>query len=789
MNSAQGTGPEQLEPLPAWFRRGSVLVVMFAVFAPVTIPVLLVGLPVLGFIFVMRMKKRAEEDEARAAALGGGGGGMKQEEEQNNRDLVAEKQKTETVVVQNKTTKPSPKQETSTNSIATETTTKPAAGVGGAAILAKLRAARNYIPPKDHPVVVLYGSQTGTAAEVAKNISAGIEGMGVSSRVMSMNEMGFGNVSKDKTPFVILVCSSTGDGEAPDNATKFYMDVRRKSHPEGMLHGIQFTSLGLGDSNYTRYMHVPRVLKTRFIELGAKEFHPSAEADEVDGLEDVIDAWIEKMLPVVKVAVKPEEKQGGAAPRNASSTIPPLPSCSIQLYWIDGVEKSEILEKESQQGMVLGGEDKALTEYTAAEPYYATISSARYLTTEQCDPDRRVIHMQFDLGASGITYAPGDSLGVLPENDPALVDSLIDHLGLDKDACFSVKHKNIDSESTPDTRALQHIRWPCSIRFAFLHGVDLTTPPKKSLLRVLAEYCTDPSEKKQLLHLCSRDGRQDYMNTIVKAHKAFCDILVENTSCKPPLDALLDALPPLAPRMYSISSSPDVTGDTKAEVAFTAVEYEVAGGPKTRKGVATWWLESMAQPLLLNDTHRDETSTVPLFLRKGGAFSTPKKLDVPWILIGPGTGVAPFRGFLQQRRRMLSTTTKTTSHAEPCWLFFGCREVTKDFLYGEELQSFEKDGTLTKLLVAESRKKTHTEEEGKNKVYVQHLMAQHAQELHDMIVNKNAYIFICGDGHGMAKDVHNTLIDIIAASGDRAHAEHVLTTKTQDATYVKDVWS
>ena len=480
MDSAQGSGPRQLEPMPAWFRRGSVLVVMFAVFAPVTIPVLLVGLPVLGVIFVMRMKKKAEEEEEAR-------GGLKQKEEEEGKgtqhppspvdtnDIKAkeddEKQhKVTTGIVQKDTTSspsaPTQEAHTDTNTTRKNTAAKPAAGVGGAAILAKLRAARKYVSPKNHPVVVLYGSQTGTAAEVAKNISAGIEGMGVSSRVMSMNEMGFGNLSKDKTPFVILVCSSTGDGEAPDNATKFYMDVRKKSHPEGMLHGIQFTSLGLGDSNYTRYMHVPRVFKTRFMDLGAKEFHPSAEADEVDGLEDVIDAWIEKMLPVVKVAVKPEEKQGGGAPsQSASSTIPPLPSCSIQLSWIDGVEKSEILEKESQQGI----ESSVSSEYTAAEPYYATISNARYLTTEKCDPDRRVIHMQFDLGASGITYAPGDSLGVLPENDPGLVDSLIDHLGLDKDACFSVKHKNIDSESTPDTRALQHIRWPCSIRCAFLH--------------------------------------------------------------------------------------------------------------------------------------------------------------------------------------------------------------------------------------------------------------------------------------------------------------------------------
>jgi len=811
-----GPSPSQGLGLPPWISRGSVLMVMLAVVAPAAIPVLVFGLPVLALVTVWRMKVRDDQAKAEAEAEapqlvemhsakeGGKSASVKKDNSPAGGSVAAAAAASSASkapdsdappLASSPTPTPDPTTGTGAGAGATlapppPTTTAPRAAVGGAAILAKLRAAKaqaNEKGPSDHPIVVTYASQTGTAAEVAKNIGSSINSEGLTSNVVPMNELGLvSGLSRDKTPFIIYVASSTGDGEAPDNATRFYNDLRNKNRNEpGALRGIKFTGLGLGDSNYTRFMHVPRVVKNRFLELGATEFHPCVEADEVDGIEEIIDGWIEKLMPAVKAAVSDGRKESEAPVRSATKDMA-LPACGVEVVWIDEGTADHVGRD------VTGDDDVAVGKtVSAASPFQARISDARYLTTSESDADRRVVHVQFDLAGSGIEYGPGDSLAVLPENDAALVDALLSHLGLDGSKRFAIVHKGEEAVFRPSAspvaapRPLQHIKWPCSIREAFLHGIDLTGPPKKSLLRVLAEHCSDPAEKAALMRLCSREGRQEYMETVLKAPRAFIDVLFENDSCKPPLDALLDALPPLAPRMYSISSAPSsATGSDKAEVAFTAVEYPTVSGG-TRKGVATWWLENKALPL--DDKPADADKRVPLYLRKGGSFSPPGSVLVPWIMIGPGTGVSPFRGFLQQRRTALSSSSSSSSPAD-CWLFFGCRDKAKDYLYGDELEGLAADGTLTKLCVAESRKNPD------KKVYVQHLMLQHKDRLRELIVEQDAFVFICGDGHGMAKDVHNALVEIISSGDgadamDAAEAEAMLKDMTRSARYVKDVWS
>jgi len=231
------------------------------------------------------------------------------------------------------------------------------------------------------------------------------------------------------------------------------------------------------------------------------------------------------------------------------------------------------------------------------------------------------------------------------------------------------------------------------------------------------------------------------------------------------------------------------------EVAFTVVRYTTAvrsGSEEEREGVATSWLRRICAAALnspLNDSPV-VGQYIPIFMRRGGDFRPPTDLSVPWILIGPGTGVAPFRAFLQERRRRLQAVTveedplESASACGPCWLYFGCRRADQDFLYETDFRDFEADGTLTKLCVAFSRAQDH-------KVYVQHLMAASGRELHDLIIDHDGYVFVCGDGAGMAKDVHSALIDIMVKHGEATQAEAAATLMemAKRGRYVRDIWS
>lgn len=423
----------------------------------------------------------------------------------------------------------------------------------------------------------------------------------------------------------------------------------------------------------------------------------------------MIDAWKEGLWAALK-AVAAEgpasptsdvPAQNGIAEKAEDESklvgVPPLQQSRIKLIW-----HSMEVAKPSENGT----REKATEEGspgTAANPYHAPVTRAEYMTASWSD--RRVIHLEVDVSESGSQYTPGDSLGVLPENSPELVDALLERLAADGSRVFSVA--GVDDVSADvgmgAARLLGHVGWPCSLREALLKHCDLTAVARKGLLRVLAEYCSDAKERAELLMLSSRGGRDAYKVQIQEGRPSVLDILKRFPSCKPDLAHVLDSLPPLVARMYSVTCSPAAVPG-KAQVAFSVVREETKDG-RVFNGVCTSWLERRLglDPKSQREFLPDAASPVslPVFLKSGGDFRLPGSLESPLLLIGPGTGVAPFRGFLQQRREQLKSNGG--AEAGEAWLFFGCRKKDEDFLYKEDLQQFETDGTLTKLVSAFSR--------------------------------------------------------------------------------------
>ena len=621
---------------------------------------------------------------------------------------------------------------------------------------------------------MLYASQTGTCREIAKNLAAEASTKGFQAKALDMREVNFDNLSVATHPVLVLVTSSTGDGDPPDNAAKLYTKVRKKRPAsEKPFAGIKYTSLGLGDSNYTRFMHVPRQFNKKFADLGAESFYKSVEADEVDGIEPIIEAWTEDLWGALTFVVTGEKPAGaGDAAAAAAAALPavaaPWPAQLPCVKWLSGTEHDTCLSTEAKapaRDAIQYRDPKGM--YSPDEPFFVTAPiTCRYLTAGGVKGvnGRKVMHVELDVAGSGIRYNPGDAVGVSPENDPSLVDSVLSRLGLNADATFMCE-------------GIPHVPCPCSVRHVFSHCVDISGALKKSLVRSLAPFCKKAEERSRMAHLASKDGAKDFEKHVAN-HDGLLQILTAFPSCAPPLACLLDALPPLAPRLYSLTSAMCDDGE-RLSAALSVVEYAAKDGT-SRRGVASTWLERVASA---SSSSSSPSGAIGVHLRKSAGFRPP--VDVVGssvIMVGPGTGVAPYRGFLKERKFALTSASADATRGD--WmLFFGCRHPEEDYLYREEFEKHAADGTLTKLVTAFSRV------DGQPKSYVQHRLKELGKDVNAALA-RGASIFVCGDGAGMAKDVRAAFADIMVTHGEMTggEAEMALQKMVSDGRYVTEVW-
>ncbi|KAK2078446.1 hypothetical protein QBZ16_003286 [Prototheca wickerhamii] len=641
----------------------------------------------------------------------------------------------------------------------------PAKTVGGAAILAKLRAARAAKAKSTDarlPVTVLFASQTGTAREIAQSIGGHCReslGLEAKARVAALDEFGLDALTPATVPVLVLVASSTGDGDPPDNGTRFYGQIKKRGRAPDALKGMRCTVLGLGDSNYTQFCRVPRALRSSLLAQGAAEFYPGRDADEVDGLESIVEAWLEGLWPALRAACFPagaeedttpdeQSKKDAAASRDAQPA--PLPECRVAVEWIkDPVEADSVLRKEWDPVQPTTPTQDAEAEYSAEDPFFARLSAARWLTAP-ASGDRKVLHCEFD--------------------------AVIAELGLDADRVFRVRPA---AGAEAAGALLPLVPAPCSVRRAFLEGLDLTSPPRKSLLRLLGEHARDADARATLLRWTSRAGRDEYRREVLEERPALLDLL-RRFGSRPPFAALLDALPPLSSRLYSITNyaeQPTKVG-LGACIALSIVRSERPSGA-VHEGVASTWLERLAAPLVGQES-AVAGPLVPVYFQSGGAFHPPTSLEGPLIMIGPGTGVAPFLGFLEERRALRQATTST--NCGPAWLFFGCRHPDHDFLYQSELDSYLADGTLDRLEVAFSRTQAH-------KIYVQDKIRDLGAEVAELMLRPGAGVFVCGDGMGMAAGVHDALQSVLSARLGDGQGASVLESMAREGRYVRDIWT
>ncbi|QDZ24421.1 NADP/FAD dependent oxidoreductase [Chloropicon primus] len=638
---------------------------------------------------------------------------------------------------------------------------------GGVALLRRMREQKAAQAKRDNPdkkILVAYASQTGTAHEIAKVVHAQIAESCGSAKIpvlAAFNDVDIDTLRADKFPLVAFVAASTGDGDPPDNTASFYAKMLRKSDDE--FKGVKYTCLGLGDSNYTRFMAVPRNMRKKFQSLGAENIYWDAEADEVDGLEETVDKWTEGAVKaVLKEYNALTNRSGGNVEAKGGKDsgflgLPALLPRRVQFTWLsakegEGVKKGLRFSRDHVDGR---------GSYGPLAPYFAKVKSVKRVTP--ADYEKQIIHMELCLEGSNISYKPGDAFGVLPENSADLVGKILSYLGEDGSKCFTTSEQ------------LNSIQTPCSIKDALSLHCDLTSPPKKTLLRMLAESCGEEKEKASLLEMISTAGKERYRKEILEGQPNLLDIFQAYPSCKPHAEDLIEFLPALAPREYSVSSASQVhTGEM--HFAFSVVEYETVKG-RVRHGVATTWLSKLAE-----EVEQGKTVRIPIFMRPSKEFQHPESISKPIIMIGPGTGVSPFRGFSHYRSFLQSRSKQDVGES---WLFYGCRDRTKDFLYEEDFTELHEKSLLNHYEIAFSREQAE-------KVYVQHKMQDHQEKLGKLILEKEAYVFVCGDGLHMAKDVHKKLEDILCTSDAAmtpSSAKSYLQDMQKGGRYVRDIWS
>ncbi|XP_051266429.1 methionine synthase reductase isoform X1 [Dicentrarchus labrax] len=469
----------------------------------------------------------------------------------------------------------------------------------------------------------------------------------------------------------------------------------------------------------------------------------------------------------------------------SSLNVPALPPLylDVSLQEVDSVERMDgLLNKDTL--------------------YEVSISRAVQLT--RGDSVKMALLLELDISAyPTITHQPGDSFDVFCPNRGTEVEDMLRRLGLHEQRNHRVHISLRKDNKKRGAQVPPYIPQNISLLYLLTWCLEIRHVPKKAFLRALVEHTGDAVQRRRLQELCSKQGTADYNLYVRDPSLSVLELLSAFPSCMPPLSLLIEHLPKLQPRPYSAASS-CLRHPGKLHFVFNVVEFPACSGrPAGRRGLCTGWLFDLINPVLVFPGKAESSGSpalpkIHVSLRPNCSFRPPSDLSVPFIMVGPGTGVAPFIGFLQQREKERQENPEATFGET--WLFFGCRHRNQDYLFREELEDFESSGTLSHLKVCFSRDDQEEEEEEEAEAattisaarckYVQHNLLLHSQQITDILLKRNGCIFVCGDAKNMAKDVNDTLMDMIKTElqVDQLEAMKTLARLREEKRYLQDIW-
>ncbi|KAF7486887.1 NADPH-dependent diflavin oxidoreductase 1 isoform X7 [Marmota monax] len=571
-------------------------------------------------------------------------------------------------------------------------------------------------------LLVLFGSQTGTAQDVAERVGREARRRRLGCRVQALDSYAVANLIRE--PLVVFVCATTGQGDPPDNMKNFWRFIFRKNLPSTSLCQMDFAVLGLGDSSYAKFNFVAKKLHRRLLQLGASALLPICLGDDQHelGPDATIDPWLgdlwEKVLELYPVPIDLPVIPHGV----------PLPSKFTLQFLPEAPNPSS---KESCLAI-----SDSLGPPSESQPFLAPMVTNQRVTGPSHFQDVRLI--EFDITDSGISFAAGDVVLIQPSNSAAHIQQFCHVLGLDPSQCFVLQPRE------PDVPCPPGLPQPCSVWQLVSQYLDIASVPRRSFFELLACLSPHELEREKLLELSSAQGQEDLCEYCSRPRRTILEVLCDfpHTAGAIPPEYLLDLIPQIRPRAFSIASSL-LVHPRRLQILVAVVQYRTRL-KEPRRGLCSSWLASL-------DPKKGPVQ-VPLWVRPGG-LAFPETPDTPVIMVGPGTGVAPFRAAVQERVAQGQTGN---------FLFFGCRWRDQDFYWGDEWQELEKRGCLT-LVTAFSR-----EQQGQ-KVYVQHRLRELGPLVWELLDHRGAYFYLAGNAKYMPTDVMEALMSIFQEEGGLSH--------------------
>ncbi|KAJ6183826.1 hypothetical protein N7519_005127 [Penicillium mononematosum] len=656
-----------------------------------------------------------------------------------------------------------------------------AATLNGAAKTGKTRDIVEKMEETNKNCVIFYGSQTGTAEDYASRLAKeGSQRFGLKTMVADIEDYDYENLDKfpeDKVAFFVL--ATYGEGEPTDNAVEFYQfftgeDVAFESGASAEdkpLSSLKYVTFGLGNNTYEHYNAMVRQVDAALTKLGAQRIGTAGEGDDGAGtMEEDFLAWKEPMWAALSDAMNLQERE----------------AVYEAVFSVD-----EDDEKTPEEESVYLGEPTASHRegqpkgpFSAHNPYIAPIVESSELFTVK---DRNCLHMEISIAGSNLSYQTGDHIAIWPTNAGAEVDRFLGVFGLEEKRHSVINIKGID------VTAKVPIPTPTTYDAAVRYYMEVCAPVSRQFVSSLAAFAPDEESKAEIVRL---GNDKDYFHEKITNQCFTIAQALQSITSKPftavPFSLLIEGLNKLQPRYYSISSSSLVQKD---KISITAVVESVRlpGASHVVKGVTTNYLLALKQKQngdpspdphgltysINGPRNKYDGIHVPVHVRHSN-FKLPSDPSKPIIMVGPGTGVAPFRGFIQERAALAAKGEKVGTTL----LFFGCRKSDEDFIYKDEFKTFQDQmGDSLKIITAFSR-------EGSEKVYVQHRLKENAELVSDLLKQK-ANFYVCGDAANMAREVNLVLGHIIAQQRGlpAEKGEEMVKHMRSSGSYQEDVWS